>query len=244
MEAYYDRQIVATVAASERPLRHRDIAAQLAPGDSAAWNQIGNALTHLYRAGQLQREKTDGRYWHYTIGGPPMSEHARLAAADLDYAQQLLARAERAEAEAAELRAEMESAHPKIDEIALQAVLLLSERDTLRADNARLRTELDRERGNIPGKYAFLHRHYAMRFVRQKDQALHDWAASEAGQQLDRDGALSYVDYVARLETALAALVDDSPCRYDHHGDCQEHGLSPRPCRMEVARRLVEGKET
>lgn len=66
MAAYYDAAIIAAIAASDRPLRHRDIAELLAPGDWPAWNQIGTALTRLYRAGAIDREKLDGHYWHYT----------------------------------------------------------------------------------------------------------------------------------------------------------------------------------
>ncbi len=77
MAAYYDKQILDTVAASDRPLRHREIAERIAPGDGAAWNQIGNSLTHLYRAGLLARTKLDGHHWHYTA--PALTDRARVA---------------------------------------------------------------------------------------------------------------------------------------------------------------------
>lgn|SRR5574342_218649 len=71
MAAYYDQAILDIVAQSNRPLRHRDIASRIAPNDWAARNQIGMSLTKLYRTGLLSREKCDGRYWHYSIGGTP-----------------------------------------------------------------------------------------------------------------------------------------------------------------------------
>lgn len=37
----------------------------------------------------------------------------------------------------------------------------------------------------------------------------------------------------------LARFVDDEPCLPDHHGYCQNHGLSPAPCRNAEARRLL-----
>lgn len=79
MGAYYDNQIVNLVTQSDRPLRHREIAERLAPGNNRAWGAIGTSLTQLYRAGLLAREKTDGRYWHYTAASaPPLLD--RLAA--------------------------------------------------------------------------------------------------------------------------------------------------------------------
>lgn len=71
MAAYYDQVILDVVAQSNRPLRHREIAELVAPNDWAAHSQIGGSLTKLYRAGLLAREKSDGRYWHYSIGGTP-----------------------------------------------------------------------------------------------------------------------------------------------------------------------------
>jgi len=68
----YDTQIIRAIEAADRPLRHRDLAELLAPGDAAAWNNIGTSLTKLYRAGLIDREKTDGRYWHYR---PKQEEH-------------------------------------------------------------------------------------------------------------------------------------------------------------------------
>ncbi len=78
--------------------------------------------------------------------------------------------------------------------------------ETHQREMTRLHALLDRERAHIPGKYAFLHRHYAMSYVRRRDPDLHAWAASEAGQQLDREGGKTYVDYVAQLEADNAAL--------------------------------------
>lgn len=73
MASYYDKQIIDLVAASDRPLRHSEIAHFLAPADNRAWSRIGGRLTHLYRAGLLSREKTDGRYFHYGPGDGTVS---------------------------------------------------------------------------------------------------------------------------------------------------------------------------
>lgn len=41
------------------------------------------------------------------------------------------------------------------------------------------------------------------------------------------------------LRGLLTGLVDDDPCQYDHHGLCQTHGLSEKPCVMERARAVL-----
>jgi hypothetical protein len=41
------------------------------------------------------------------------------------------------------------------------------------------------------------------------------------------------------LVRALEGLVDDEPCRYDHHGYCQTHRLN-NPCEMQVARAALK----
>lgn len=43
---------------------------------------------------------------------------------------------------------------------------------------------------------------------------------------------------LAELEAALRAVIDDEPCRYDHHGYCQTHLLG-KPCEVAEARRLL-----
>ena len=40
---------------------------------------------------------------------------------------------------------------------------------------------------------------------------------------------------IAELVEALDGLIDDEPCRYDHHGYCQSHFITA-PCEMAVAR--------
>lgn len=66
MPGFYDQSILTAIEQSDRPLRHRDLAEMLAPGDYAAFSYIGNTLTKLWRLGLVSRQKTDGRYWHYT----------------------------------------------------------------------------------------------------------------------------------------------------------------------------------
>lgn len=49
---------------------------------------------------------------------------------------------------------------------------------------------------------------------------------------------------MALLRPVVDALHDDSPCRLDHHGYCQEHGLpGPVPCPDGEARRLLKMTE-
>jgi hypothetical protein len=66
----YRAAILETVKNASRPLRHRDIAELIAPGNPQAWNLIGTDLTKLYRAGELAREKIGG-YWHYSMPADP-----------------------------------------------------------------------------------------------------------------------------------------------------------------------------
>ena len=47
----------------------------------------------------------------------------------------------------------------------------------------------------------------------------------------------------AELRKLLAELIDHEPCRYDHHGYCQAHGLSAQPCRMQRARAALATRE-
>jgi len=39
----------------------------------------------------------------------------------------------------------------------------------------------------------------------------------------------------------VSEMADSSPCRYDHHGYCQEHFLHMRPCPHERANELLKG---
>lgn len=46
----------------------------------------------------------------------------------------------------------------------------------------------------------------------------------------------------AALEACVAELsdrVDDEPCSYDHHGYCQTHDLTPKPCGNERAKAAI-----
>lgn len=45
----------------------------------------------------------------------------------------------------------------------------------------------------------------------------------------------SAADRIVELEAALAGLIDDEPCWYDHHGYCQAHFITS-PCEMAIAR--------
>ena len=47
--------------------------------------------------------------------------------------------------------------------------------------------------------------------------------------------ACSAADRIEKLEAALAGLIDDEPCWYDHHGYCQAHFITS-PCEMAIAR--------
>lgn len=70
----YDSAILAALKDATRPLFHRDLVEMLDPGkkDYAAFNNIGLALTRLYRAGLVKRERirrdgTERRYYAYTL---------------------------------------------------------------------------------------------------------------------------------------------------------------------------------
>ena len=61
---------------------------------------------------------------------------------------------------------------------------------------------------------------------------------------IDPTTLLALLDEVDALRAALEAVVEDTPCRFDHHGGCQEHGyLEPEdpwsPCPVAEAQRLV-----
>ncbi len=72
----YDNAIIRAVKAADKPLRHRDLVALLAPDKGySAFSTIGLALTRLYRAGVLAREKCDGKYAYIPMP-PPMEDVA------------------------------------------------------------------------------------------------------------------------------------------------------------------------
>jgi predicted transcriptional regulator len=65
MASYYENDILRVLKGADRPLRMREIVDAIAPNNFAAFTNIGNALTHLYRAGRIAREKP-GRWFEYT----------------------------------------------------------------------------------------------------------------------------------------------------------------------------------
>lgn len=50
----------------------------------------------------------------------------------------------------------------------------------------------------------------------------------------------AHFEEVTALRLALDELTEDTPCRFDHHGYCQEH-MSDGPCRNELAKGLLTG---
>ena len=49
-----------------------------------------------------------------------------------------------------------------------------------------------------------------------------------------------HFEEVTALRLALDAFVDDEPCRLDHHGICQAHGID-KPCSVATAKALLTG---
>ena len=56
----------------------------------------------------------------------------------------------------------------------------------------------------------------------------------------DDDERSEAADRIEALEAALADLVDDEPCRLDHHGGCQAHGFLEPPCGVATALVLLD----
>ena len=58
----------------------------------------------------------------------------------------------------------------------------------------------------------------------------HDDTATEVAERIIAEHIAPLLDRAAKAEAAVALLdqlaedTDDIPCRYDHHGACQEHG--------------------
>lgn len=69
----YEQRILDTLKAAERPLLHRDLMERIAPDNQyEGFYAIGAALTKLYRAGMVEREKP-GRWFEYTyVEKPPI----------------------------------------------------------------------------------------------------------------------------------------------------------------------------
>ena len=49
------------------------------------------------------------------------------------------------------------------------------------------------------------------------------------------------IERIEQLEELLGKLIDDEPCRLDHHGYCQTHRLEEN-CSVARARELIGGK--
>ena len=65
-----------------------------------------------------------------------------------------------------------------------------------------------------------------LRFTAQLiDNFAHDWEAEREQAAADRAA-------LAQARALLAELYDDSPCRFDHHGYCQEHDSMTEVCIM------------
>lgn len=79
--------------------------------------------------------------------------------------------------------------------------------------------QLDSARRIPLGRYAFYHRHLAMRYVRRRDPELANWASVEAGHQIDVEGGKSFEDVVARLEGALQDLLTGAEQQSQSHVD-------------------------
>ena len=59
----------------------------------------------------------------------------------------------------------------------------------------------------------------------------------------DLDGAMDEFEKLKAerdmWRTLAVALVDESPCWYDHHGYCQAHSLHEKPCPHDVVQQLI-----
>lgn len=62
--------------------------------------------------------------------------------------------------------------------------------------------------------------------------------------QATQDDVRSLLAYADALEAALREFLDleESECRFDHHGNCQAHGACPPPCYVAEARKLLGGE--
>lgn len=69
-----------------------------------------------------------------------------------------------------------------------------------------------------------------------------DREAEDAGPTLAPllDELIAEVDALRGLLDQFVSVKD--PCRYDHHGYCQAHSLSPRPCPHEAAKEVLGWK--
>lgn len=70
MATFYERDILNTLRDAQRPMRMREIVDLIAPNSYGAYGSIGNALTHLYRAGRVSRTKP-GRWYEYVYVDKP-----------------------------------------------------------------------------------------------------------------------------------------------------------------------------
>lgn len=66
-----------------------------------------------------------------------------------------------------------------------------------------------------------------------------DWSEHAARAVLDAVTAKIERRAQIPLLSLIEDLTDPDTCWYDHHGYCQPHGLHPRPCPHERARRVL-----
>jgi hypothetical protein len=72
-----------------------------------------------------------------------------------------------------------------------------------------------------------------------------EFLASEKGGFVMHSDVASLEEENKRLRELLDDLYDDSPCSFDHHGYCQEHGwLQPGTCIMARVRAALSGDKT
>ena len=64
------------------------------------------------------------------------------------------------------------------------------------------------------------------------------YVALEGKWKLNMDSTTTE-NYTERLLEVVEMLVDDEPCRLDHHGNCQAHNLE-NPCTTARARALIK----
>lgn len=82
---------------------------------------------------------------------------------------------------------------------------------------------------DVPEMAAEIERLWTVEFAHAGCQGLREADNAELIRQRDETRAL------------LARFVDDEPCALDHHGYCQNHGLSEQPCRNVAAKAHLHG---
>ncbi|MFG2001718.1 hypothetical protein ACGFNU_21460 [Spirillospora sp. NPDC048911] len=66
-----------------------------------------------------------------------------------------------------------------------------------------------------------------------------DWQTSCTNCARILDGAIAERERAEKAEALLRELVDEGPCYYDHHGQCQGHNLGYWPCEHARAKELL-----